>query len=479
VNFDLGGEGIGYHDSDNTNSGGEYRPADAVDIQACSACGPSGLNIGWVRTGEWLAYTISFRAPGSYTVSSRVASDGAGGTFHFELNGTPVSEAVVVPATGGWQLWTSVATTVTAPSAGPAVLRVVFDTVGAVGTIGNFASFTFVPNDGSPAGGGPLLFSDDFETFNEHVWLHEVTANGGGNGEFQYYSASSNNSYVRDGVLYLLPTLTSDRLGTAAVEGGATLNLWNEGCTNDQWGGCIKSSGNGNVLPPVQSARLHTRGTLSCKYCHVQIRARLPRGDWLWPALWLLPRDLVYGGWPASGEIDIMETRGNAAGYAGGGVDHTQTTLHWGPRWPADPYYLTTGSYKSTGAPLSDDFHLYGLIWSPSGMKVYLDNETTVLMDIKFDQSFYSRGKFASQGLSNPWNGRSNSAPFDQEFYLIFNVAVGGTNGFFPDGYGKPWNNGDGWAGAAKFWKARSQWYATWKGEAAAMAVDWIRIYDL
>lgn len=183
------------------------------------------------------------------------------------------------------------AATVSAP--GTAVLRVVFDSAGRVGATGNFASFTFIPNDGSPAGGGPLMFSDDFETLNEDIWLHEVTANGGGNGEFQYYSGSSNNTYVRDGVLYLLPTLTSDRLGVRAVEGGYTLNLWDEGCTNSQWNGCSRTSGNGRVLPPVQSSRLHTRGTLSCRYCHVQIRARLPRGDWLWPALWLLPRDLV------------------------------------------------------------------------------------------------------------------------------------------------------------------------------------------
>lgn len=103
VNFDIGGEGVGYHDSDTTNSGGAYRPADAVDIQACSGCGPSGLNVGWVKAGEWLAYSVSFRAAGNFTIATRAASDGPGGTFHFELNGTPISEPTAVPATGGWQ----------------------------------------------------------------------------------------------------------------------------------------------------------------------------------------------------------------------------------------------------------------------------------------------------------------------------------------------------------------------------------------
>ena len=54
------------------------------------------------------------------------------------------------------------------------------------------------------------------------------------------------------------------------------------------------------------------------------------QGDWLWPAFWLLPKDGAYGTWPASGEIDIMESRGNAPGYPGGGVNAFGSTLHWG-----------------------------------------------------------------------------------------------------------------------------------------------------
>jgi beta-glucanase (GH16 family) len=480
VNFDKGGDGVGYHDIDSENLGGAYRPTDAVDIQPCSGCGTSGLDVGWVRPGEWLAYTVTFRFPGSYTISSRVASDGPGGTFHFELDGVRITDTITVPSSGGWQKWTSVSAVADVKETSTALLRVVMDTGGAIGAIGNLASFTFVPNDGSPSGGGPLVFSDDFETLNTDVWKHEVTANGGGNGEFQYYSASSNNSYVRDGVLYIVPTLTSDRLGVAAVEGGYTLDLRPDGCQADGWSACVRTSGNGQVLPPAQSARINSRGTVSCQYCHVQIRARLPLGDWLWPALWMLPRDLVYGGWPASGEIDIMETRGNGLDYPGGGVGSFHATLHWGPRWPADPYYLTTGGYKLKSGALSDDFHIYGLKWSPTGLQVYLDNETNTVLNVKFDQPFYNRGGFGSQGLNNPWRGRSNAAPFDQEFYVIFNLAVGGTNGYFPDGYGKPWANADGqFTGSTKFWKARDKWYPTWKGEAAALAIDWIRIYDL
>ena len=59
----------------------------------------------------------------------------------------------------------------------------------------------------------------------------------------------------------------------------------------------------------------------------------MPKGDWIWPALWMLPKLNAYGKWPASGEIDICESRGNAPGYPAGGVDTFGSTLHWGPNW--------------------------------------------------------------------------------------------------------------------------------------------------
>ena len=65
-------------------------------------------------------------------------------------------------------------------------------------------------------------------------------------------------------------------------------------------------------------------------YGKVEVVAKLPEGDWLWPAIWMLPEDSVYGEWPRSGEIDIMEARGNAPGYSAGGRDIITSTLHWG-----------------------------------------------------------------------------------------------------------------------------------------------------
>ena len=77
------------------------------------------------------------------------------------------------------------------------------------------------------------------------------------------------------------------------------------------------------------------------RYGKVEVRAKLPIGDWLWPAIWLLPRNNQYGNWPASGEIDIMESRGNPPSYPPGGYDQFSSTLHWGPDYSQNAWEKT------------------------------------------------------------------------------------------------------------------------------------------
>lgn len=126
---------------------------------------------------------------------------------------------------------------------------------------------------------------------------------------------SSNNSFVEDGILYLVPTLTSDEIGKEAVFDAYAYNT--TGCTNANLTHCgaVSNSTLKAVINPVQSARITTKFSHSIRYGRVEIRARLPRGDWLWPAIWMLPTDNEYGPWPVSGEIDIMESRGNGPEY--------------------------------------------------------------------------------------------------------------------------------------------------------------------
>lgn len=107
--FDEGGEGVGYHDTDSSNKGGAYRQT-GVDIENASG---GGYNVGWFSAGEWMNYTVQVASAGTYTVQLRVASSG-GGSLHVGFNtASNVWQSVSVPGTGGWQSWTTVSATVT------------------------------------------------------------------------------------------------------------------------------------------------------------------------------------------------------------------------------------------------------------------------------------------------------------------------------------------------------------------------------
>jgi hypothetical protein len=134
--FDNGGEGVAYHDIDAVNSGGAYR-ATGVDLQTTTDTG-GGHNVGWTRAGEWLAYAVDVASSGTYNVDFRVASNGTGGTFHLEVDGTDVTGATSVPGTGGWQAWKTLTRSGVALPAGQHTLRLVMNSVGATGSVGNF-----------------------------------------------------------------------------------------------------------------------------------------------------------------------------------------------------------------------------------------------------------------------------------------------------------------------------------------------------
>lgn len=328
-----------------------------------------------------------------------------------------------------------------------------------------------------------LIFSDDFDEFSLSRWKHELTLGGGGNWEFEYYCNNRSNSFVKNGVLYIKPTLLADTIGDAKVRSGYTLDIWGgdpaSQCTGNNWYGCSRTSGSPNYLNPIQSARLRTAESFSLKYGRVEVRAKLPKGDWLWPAIWMLPRHQAYGTWPASGEIDIMESRGNL-NYPkenGGGVSSMSSTLHWGPDFFQNRFKLTHKQYDLPSGTFNDDFHVFGLFWDETKMYTYIDTDTNRVLEVDITQSFWDKGQFPSS-TNNPWFNRSNSAPFDQEFYLIFNVAVGGTGDYWPDGVaGKPWSNTATNAGN-QFYDAKGAWYPTWNGDDAALQIDWVKIYQ-
>jgi len=157
------------------------------------------------------------------------------------------------------------------------------------------------------------------------------------------------------------------------------------------------------------SGRINTKNSAAWKYGRFEARAKLPEGQYVWPALWMMPRDSVYGSWAASGEIDIMENRG------GQNNEHS-STLHFGAGWPNNIYEGSGSRYENFD--LTKDYHVYAVEWTPTEMKFFIDGNN--YYTISLQRSFNNGGRA-------PYT--KNGQPFDQYFFFIINFAVGG--GFF------------------------------------------------
>jgi beta-glucanase (GH16 family) len=156
------------------------------------------------------------------------------------------------------------------------------------------------------------------------------------------------------------------------------------------------------------SARLNTRDRFAFRFGRIEARIRLPGGQGIWPAFWLLPQDDVYGTWAASGEIDIMEAIN--LGASGGNTVHG--TLHYGGQWPNN---VSSGSGYEVATDATTDFHVYALEWDASEMRWYVD-------DVLY-------------AMQNNWSTTAAPfpAPFDENFHILLNVAVGGNWPGAPD----------------------------------------------
>lgn len=236
--------------------------------------------------------------------------------------------------------------------------------------------------------GKQLVWRDEFDYSGApagNLWDYDLGAGGWGNNELQTYTNNRVNSNVANGVLTI-----------KAVKDGA--GSWS-------------------------SARLVSRNKGDWTYGYYEVRAKLPVGRGTWPAIWMLPTDRVYGSWPKSGEIDIME-------HVGYDQDVIHTTIH------TEAYNHMIGTQKVRYARVngvSTDFHTYGILWEPQKITWYVDG-----------QEFFSVSRAAGDGWAQ-W-------PFDQRFHLLLNVAMGGN-----------------WGGAMGMDPALTS---------AAMDIDYVRIYQ-
>jgi beta-glucanase (GH16 family) len=221
---------------------------------------------------------------------------------------------------------------------------------------------------------GPLVFSDEFSgpagtAPDSAKWRHDIGGSGWGNNELQYYTNRTDNVALNGAGQLAI---------TARRNNPAGYGCW--------YGSCQYTSG-----------KLTTSATFTRTYGRFEARMRLPRGQGMWPAFWMLGNDIGQVGWPDSGEIDVMENVGSAPGTVLG-------SLH-GPGYSgANPL---SGSYTlPNGQAFADAFHTFTVDWEPGVVTWYVDGLR------------YSRKTRADAG-SNPW-------PYDHPFFMMLNLAVGG-----------------------------------------------------
>jgi beta-glucanase (GH16 family) len=330
----------------------------------------------------------------------------------------------------------------------------------------------------------PVLSDDFSEGLNTNVWTQEAEVGGYGNGEFEQTTLTDENVFIQDGKLIIKPTLQDATL----IESNNVINLTSDGtCSSELLTNCVSitNTTTGTIIQPVKSGRVNSKAGATIKYGRVEVTARLPRGDWLWPAIWMLPVNDTYGPWPESGEIDICESRGNNWTYAQGGNNIVSSALHWGPDPANDAWWRTNVKRTALHTTYSASEHTFGLEWSQKYLFTYIDSRLLQVLYTNFNQPLWQRGGFPlsdSNGtrLVDLWSQTGKEqTPFDQEFYLILNVAVGGTNGWFQDGAsGKPWVDLSPTA-KKDFWDARDQWYPTWTApDAGQMEISKVEMWQ-
>lgn len=219
--------------------------------------------------------------------------------------------------------------------------------------------------------GYTLLWNDEFngDTLDMETWRYEKHQPGWVNSELQEYTDSTDNVFVKDGRLIIKAIKTQDEDGKDYYTSG----------------------------------KITTRGLKDFTYGKVIARAKVPQGQGLWPAFWMMPsKESIYGSWPVCGEIDIMEILGHD-------TNTTHGTIHYG-----NPHAEQQGKYVLTEGSFSDSFHEFILEWEPGEMRFYIDGNLYHTVNDWFAEKEYI-------------TAYDYPAPFNQNFYVQLNLAVGGT----------------------------------------------------
>ncbi|KXN88663.1 Beta-1,3-glucan-binding protein [Leucoagaricus sp. SymC.cos] len=233
-----------------------------------------------------------------------------------------------------------------------------------------------------------LVFSDDFSSsLDDNTWTPQVELGGFGNGEFEMTTTSSSNLHITDNQLYLTPTLTTVDIPNIDIFNG---NYTLDGCTTSNKTACAvhANPSTGTIINPVRSARINTKGKKEIRYGRVEIRAKLPQGNWLWPSITLLPSQPAYTpSFPASGLITLLSSRGNPPTYPSQGSNFIYSSLAYAPL--PSLYHQIFGWYGMKRYTFTQSFHTFVMEWDEKWMRFYVDGRLQVSLEV----SIGKRGK--------------------------------------------------------------------------------------
>lgn len=237
-----------------------------------------------------------------------------------------------------------------------------------------------------------LVWQDEFNGPNgsspdPHKWTYDLGGNGWGNRELESYTDRPENARIENGNLVIIARKEN-------------------------------FEGADHIAKEYTSARLKTQGLFAQAYGRFEARIKIPSGQGIWPAFWLLGQNISSAGWPRCGEIDIMENIGKEPGIVHG-------SLH-GPRSNGTATDLTTSVNLVGNKDFSADFHVYAVEWEPSTMRFYVDTSLYGTFTPSSIPELHGSDPGAASVPGDSPADRAGAWVFDHPFFLVLNVAVGG-----------------------------------------------------
>ncbi|KAJ8944326.1 hypothetical protein NQ318_016133 [Aromia moschata] len=320
---------------------------------------------------------------------------------------------------------------------------------------------------------GKLIFNENFNVgLREKFWNLEQRFAGSPvlrrseDYEFVIYMNRSETLLVERNKLTLKPILLEDIYGKGHVTQSFSLG---ESCTGVLGSPeCGIKPDAGFILPPVLSSRINSKKKFSFKYGKIEIRAKFPKGNWIYPELYLNSDNDDYGLDYDSGQIRIAYAPGNEdlSKILEGGVI-------LGSSIAARKYGIKTIEKHTSWA---NEYHRFGVIWKPDSITVTVDDKV-------YGAIYPPSGGFGSLGPNlqvlnaERWKGGTSLTPFDKEMYVTLGVGVGGFNFEDKSDGSKPWKNGAR-SSVKDFYKAQPEWSSTWN-EDSKLEIDYVRVWAL